>query len=139
MLKNGKRVCAAGRQYYVLFAFQKQNFQICTKLKLHGIGIVHQNQGGVLAATAEYPSALTRSACLQIFATKTPYLTIANFCNINVVFTIASIGSPYFIFVIFSPQTVFLAKIFSTQKRVSRNKPILRQNSVNRKKTQILQ
>ena len=65
MLKNGKRVCAAGRQYYVLFAFQKQNFQICTKLKLHGIGIVHQNQGGVLAATAEYPS-----ACLQIFATK---------------------------------------------------------------------
>ena len=30
-------------------------------------------------------TALARSACLQIFATKTPYFTIANFCNINVV------------------------------------------------------
>ena len=29
---------------------------------------------------------LAQSACLQIFATKTPYFTIANFCNINVVF-----------------------------------------------------
>jgi hypothetical protein len=46
----------------------------------------------------------------------------------------------YLIFVIFSPQALFLAKIFSTQKRVNRNKPILRQNSVNRqKKTQIWQ
>ena len=41
---------------------------------------------------------------------------------------------PYLIFVIFSPRTLFLAKIFSTQKRVNRNKPILRQNSVNGKK-----
>ena len=40
----------------------------------------------------------------------------------------------YLIFVIFSPQALFLAKIFSTQKRVNRNKPILRQNSVNRQK-----
>ena len=31
-------------------------------------------------------TALARSACLQIFATKTPYFTIANFCNINVIF-----------------------------------------------------
>ena len=31
-------------------------------------------------------TALARSACLQIFATKTPYFTIANFCNINIVF-----------------------------------------------------
>ena len=31
-------------------------------------------------------TALAQSACLQIFATKTPYFTIANFCNINVVF-----------------------------------------------------
>ena len=40
--------------------------------------------------------------------------------------------------VIFSPRALFFAKIFSTQKRVNRNKPILRQNSVNRQKTQIL-
>ena len=33
----------------------------------------------------------------------------------------------------FSPQALFCAQIFSTQYRVNRNKPILRQNSVNRK------
>ena len=35
---------------------------------------------------------------------------------------------------VFSLRTLFLAKIFSTQKRVNRNKPILRQNSGNRQK-----
>ena len=45
------------------------------------------------------------------------------------------LGFPaYLIFVIFSPRTLFFAKNFSTQKRVNCNKPILRQNNVNRQK-----
>ena len=49
---------------------------------------------GVIAETAKYPSMLARSAHLQIFATKTPYFTIANRCNKKRHFTIASVGSP---------------------------------------------
>ena len=44
-----------------------------------------------------------------------------------------AIPCAYLIFVIFSPRTLFFAKNFSTQKRVNRNKPTLRQN-VNRQK-----
>ena len=57
------------------------------------------------------------------------YVWKAGSCHHQIVWS-----ETYLIFVIFSPRTLFLAKIFSTQKRVNRNKPILRQNSVNRQK-----
>ena len=51
---------------------------------------IDENQGGrSWRASGDHQISLTvlaQSACLQIFATKTPYFTIANFCNINVVF-----------------------------------------------------
>ena len=64
--------------------------------------LIIRNQGGrSWRASGDHQislTALARSACLQIFATKTPYFTIANFCNINVVFFFTILPTKFVIF-----------------------------------------
>ena len=57
--------------------------------KLQGFCVPFGQGGRSWRATGDHQislTALAQSACLQIFATKTPYFTIANFCNISIVF-----------------------------------------------------
>ena len=83
--------------------------------------------------TKHEKSTSSSSPCLSSW----PKLRItSSFCIYQICTGLAWFLEPetYLIFVIFSPRALFLVKFFSTQKRVNRKKPSLRQNSVNRRR-----